>query len=208
MLRSVPVGSCCSSHLSCAPELSSHGNRDGGVDVYSCALSWGEGGRQSEPATETTQKLSRIHRLTSLPLTEMCWSKEVIIKYCKIRNCKALRGKKEIKQARKDLEERTIKMQNELHSICKINLNLHLLSVLQQSVIRTMLTAVCCWYRSQELILSHCKSHTDRRRVSFYESKIQTWLTNAQGAFMQSILEARTFLTIQKSSWKFGEGKK
>lgn len=119
VLRSVPVGSCCSSHLSCAPELSSHENRGGGVDVYSCALSWGGGRRHSEPASKTTQKLSRFHGLMLLPLSEVYRSKEVIMKSCKHRNRKALRGRKEIKHARRDLGEGAIKMQNELHSICK-----------------------------------------------------------------------------------------
>lgn len=69
VLRSEPAGACCSSHLQWAPELSSHGNQ--GVGVCSCALSWGGGDRQSEPANKTPQKLSR---LTPFPLSVLEWT--------------------------------------------------------------------------------------------------------------------------------------
>lgn len=93
VLRSEPAEACCSSHLQWAPELSSHGNQ--GVGMCSCALSQGGGDRLSEPANKTPQKLSR---LMPLPLTEVCWSEQVIIKSYEHWNCETPR-KKEIKQA-------------------------------------------------------------------------------------------------------------
>lgn len=63
----------------------------------------------------------------------------MIIKSCKHSNHEVLRGKEEIKQTQRHLGKRTIKMQNGL-----------LVSVLQQSVIRSVLTTLCCWYKSQE----------------------------------------------------------
>lgn len=71
------------------------------------------------PTSKPTQKLSRLHGLMLFLLTEVCCSKGVIIKSCKHRNHNALRGKEEIKQTQRHLRDRTIKMQNELHLVCK-----------------------------------------------------------------------------------------